>query len=178
MEDVAKFYKIDCKQMQQCVKRYFLKSNSAFVRHRDKQQLKKLHEDEVGMQLQMYLDSRVGQYTTVKMMTHHLKSTFRQNRELMLRKGLSVKFINCANVTKVLKSKLGYRWKANCHRAPNAFNPKYVNQRKMFPFMISELTKRGFIIIYVDECSISPQAISNKSWQKKGEPQPLIRPGD
>lgn len=81
-------------------------------------------------------------------------------------------------MTRVLKEKLRYTWRANCQRAPNAFNPKHVAQRELFPNLISLLEQRGFLIIYVDECTIDPSAISNRSWQKKGDLQPLIRSTD
>ena len=125
--------------------------------------------------LEVYLRSREGLCTTLRMMIDYLQDHFKEKLAAGEEEGLELSMINRARVTKILKEDMEYTWRENCIRDVRADEPKLVAMRKAFPLLLNKLTELGYNLIYIDECSISPGTISARSWQKKRHLQPLKR---
>ena len=117
------------------------------------------NEQTLTEDLETYLCSRRGQYTSLKMMVDHLKGNFKGapwNHEF----SPASNFINHALVAKILKEKLRYMWYKNWIRDPRADNPELAEMRKVFPELLKKLVGLGYNLIYIDESAISPTTIS------------------
>ena len=86
--------------------------------------------------------------------------------------------INRKRISKILKDDLKYSYKSHFSRPPAAFDHELIKFRPEFTKTIDRLYELGFNLIYVDECSVSTDNLSTKTWVQKNSFVPLIRPSN
>lgn len=73
LRDVAKALNINEKVMKECVRNYFIRSKKKVDKKVVSREYQEYKTEAIAHYLQLYLDNRAGQYTTVKMMTDYLR---------------------------------------------------------------------------------------------------------
>ena len=174
IKEVSEMYGVGAKSLRDSMRYYLFRRGPLIETKKRKLKLRLECEQELAEVLEAYLCSRKGRYTNLKMMIDHLKDHFKDTARSG-EFGFTSNFINRARVTKILKERLQYTWRKNCHRDSKAENPRLVAMRKVFPKLLEKLANLGYNIVYVDESAISPTKISTWCWQKKAELAPLLR---
>ena len=175
---VAKHLKISDDSLKQCVRQYFRYSKIDIDKFSKRNTNNEIINKLISDVLQAYLDKRFGMHTTVKMMIDYLKIYFSNKVQDHSDIGFTLNMINRKRLYKVLKDDMKYSYRSHFSRPPAAFDRELIKFRPVFAKTIDRLHELGFNIIYVDECSISTDNLSTKTWVQKGSFVPLIRPTD
>ena len=177
VEDVARYYKMSKPDMVECIRHYLVRSGDRMTNYRKRIDNKERNESIIAEELRKYMNSRAGLYTTIKMMTDYLKTVFANKVDEYADTGFRLNMINVPRITKILKRRMNYRYKASFTRPPQAFNPIFIEHRVIFPATIEKLELLGYNFIYIDEATVASDNLSTRTWQIKGQPHPLVRPG-
>ena len=177
IEDVANYYKMSKPEMTERIRHYLVRSGDRMVGYRKRIEDKEHNEKLIAEELRRYMNTRMGLYTTIKMMVFHLKDQFENKVDDYASTNFRLNMINVPRITKILKKRMNYRYKASYTRPPQAFNPMFMEHRVLFPMTTNKLELLGYNFIYIDEATVASDNLSTRTWQVKGQSQPLVRPG-